>query len=105
MQDRRSETELARLRTGHTRLTHGYLVSRETQPFCDDCLVPLTVRHLLVECPSLVELQEQCLSRYRDEDGIFQMSLILAKRAFSPAHKVCMFVVKAGLLYKLLISF
>lgn len=57
VQKRRSETALARLRTGHTRLTHGYLMSREPQPFCDDCLVPLTVRHFLVECPSLVELR------------------------------------------------
>ncbi len=40
VQERRSKTALARLRT-----SQGYLMSRETQPFCDDCLVPLTVRH------------------------------------------------------------
>ncbi len=58
VQERRSETALARLRMGHTRLTHGYLMSRETQPFCEACLIPLTVRHFLVECSSLVELRE-----------------------------------------------
>lgn len=43
------ETVLARLRTGHTRLTHGFLMSRGVVPYCDNCLVPLTVRHLLIE--------------------------------------------------------
>ena len=51
--DRRRETALCRLRIGHTCLTHGFLMSRDPPPFCEDCLVPLTVRHLLVECPSL----------------------------------------------------
>ena len=50
---RRWETALCRLRIGHTRLTHGYLMSADPQTFCMDCLVPLTVEHLLVECPSL----------------------------------------------------
>ncbi len=72
-----SETALARM--GCTRLTHGYLMSLETQPFCDDCLVPLTVRHFLVQCLSVVEMRERYLFRCRDEDGTFQMSLILKK--------------------------
>ena len=37
MQGRRSETALARLGTGHTRLTHGCLMSVGVQPYCDDC--------------------------------------------------------------------
>ena len=43
---------LFRLRTGHTRLTHEYLMSASPPPYCDDCIVPLTVKHILVECPS-----------------------------------------------------
>ena len=50
---RRWETALCRLRIGHTRLTHGYLMSADPQTYCMDCLVPLTVEHLLAECPSL----------------------------------------------------
>ena len=45
VRDRRSETLPTRLRIGHTRLTHGYHMSRDYQLYCDDCLVPLTVRH------------------------------------------------------------
>lgn len=32
---------------------HAFLMSGGRQPYSDDCLVPLTVRHLLVECLSL----------------------------------------------------
>lgn len=47
------ETALTRLWTNHTRLTHVYIMSFGVQPNCDDCLIPLTVRHLLIKCPSL----------------------------------------------------
>ena len=59
---RRYETALTRLRTGHMRLTQGYLTSRDIQPYFDDCLVSLTLRHLLVECLSLEDLRERYLS-------------------------------------------
>ncbi len=74
IRSRRKETVLARLRTGHTRYTHGFLMSRDVQPFCDDCLVPMTVRQLLVECPSLREQREQYLSQCIDGDGNFSAS-------------------------------
>ena len=53
--NRKHEVALARLRIGHTRLTHGYLMEgrRDEPPFCEDCVVPLSVQHLLAECPSL----------------------------------------------------
>ena len=57
----RGQTALARLRIGHTRLTHSYLMSGEYQPYCDDCLMPLIIRHLLVDCPSLLELRQRFL--------------------------------------------
>ncbi|MPC62947.1 hypothetical protein E2C01_057038 [Portunus trituberculatus] len=50
VRDRRAQTLLARLRIGHTYLTQRYLLTTDPQPYCDDCLVPLTVRHILVEC-------------------------------------------------------
>ena len=43
VRERRLQTALARLRIGHTRLTHSYLMSGEYQPYCDDCLVPLYI--------------------------------------------------------------
>ena len=73
---RRWETALCRLRIGHTRLTHGYLMSASPQTFCMDCLVPLTVEHLLVECPSLGDERRRFLTYGRTPDG-FRLDHIL----------------------------
>ena len=42
-----------RLRLGHCRLTHSYLMSGDDQPVCESCRLPLTVKHILVDCPNL----------------------------------------------------
>ena len=41
---------LRRLRIGHTRLTHSYLLNRQDQPECSHCDCVLTVAHVLLEC-------------------------------------------------------
>lgn len=46
------EVKLARLRIGHTHRTHSFLMSGDALPYCEDCLVPLTVKHVLIDCPS-----------------------------------------------------
>ena len=51
---------LTRLRIGHCTLTHGHLMNNTYQPYCDDCIVPLTVKHFLTECPSYREERIQC---------------------------------------------
>jgi ribonuclease HI len=43
---------LTRLRIGHSKLTHGFLMERGPLPYCDDCIVPLSIKHILIECPS-----------------------------------------------------
>jgi len=58
-ENRRMERCLMRLRIGHTHLTHQYLMENTYEPYCEDCLVPLTVRHVIAECPN-----------YRDERSI-----------------------------------
>ena len=47
---RKEEVVLARLRLGHTRVTHSYLLLGEEQPQCVGCDAPFTVRHFLLEC-------------------------------------------------------
>ena len=98
VQDRRSQTCLARLRIGHSRLTHSYLMSRDYQPYCDDCLVPLTIRHLLVECPSLGDLRDRFLYRCRNADGAYALSRVLGPHFLSPGFRVLNFLEEAGLL-------
>ena len=48
---RKTEVILTRLRIGHTKLTHGHLMEGRVAPYCNSCIVPLTVEHILVECP------------------------------------------------------
>ena len=45
--DRQWEVVLARPRIGHTTITHRYLMERGQSPYCQDCLVPLTVVHFV----------------------------------------------------------
>lgn len=57
-QNRTYETVLTRLRIGHTKLTHSYLLSRSDQPICDMCNVPVTVPHLLINCQKTIALRK-----------------------------------------------
>ena len=98
---RKWETALCRLRIGHTRLTHGYLMAGDHQPFCDDCLVPLTVRHLLVEFPSLVDIRRRFLSDALGGDGRYILAKILGEDVIYDASGIYGFIVEAGLLQKL----
>jgi len=47
---RQDAVVLRRLRIGHTRLTHSYLLNRQDQPECSYCDCALTVAHVLLEC-------------------------------------------------------
>ena len=56
---RREEVVLTRLRIGHTRLTHSYLLKREDQPFCISCNEPFTVKHFLIDCIEFSHIRRQ----------------------------------------------
>ena len=56
---RREEVVLTRLRIGHTRLTHSYLLKREDQPFCISCNEPFTVKHILIDCIEFSHMRRQ----------------------------------------------
>ncbi|MPC81602.1 hypothetical protein E2C01_076227 [Portunus trituberculatus] len=99
VRDRRSKTLLARLRIGHTYVTNKYLLTRDPQPYCDECLVPLTVRHLLVECPSLADLRHRYYYRCRGRDsGVCYISRVLRPECLAKGHDVFRFSGEVGLL-------
>jgi len=50
-----------RLHIGYTRLTHSYLLSGTDQPECSACHCPLTVKHILIECPALTSSRRNIL--------------------------------------------
>ena len=49
------------------------------EPFSGDCLVPQTVKHLMVECPSLSDERLLFLNYARIEGGLFNLSKILSE--------------------------
>ena len=49
---RKYEVILTNLLIGHSLLTHGHLIAQRPQPYCEDCLVPLSIKHVMIECPS-----------------------------------------------------
>ena len=57
---RREEVVLARLRLGHTRITHSYLLQGEEPPQCVGCDAPFTVRHFLLECGDFAQVRNNC---------------------------------------------
>ena len=56
---RREEIVLARLRIGHTLITHSYLLKGEEAPECIPCNTDLTVKHLLIECIDLAPVRDK----------------------------------------------
>ena len=49
--NRQEEKVLARMRLGHTILTHSYIYTKNIRPTCARCATPITVEHLLIVCP------------------------------------------------------
>ena len=57
--NRRDAAILRRLRIGHTRLTHQYLLTREEPPLCPSCYCALTVVHILLECQQYNSVRQE----------------------------------------------
>ena len=87
---RRDEVVLNRLRTGHTAITHGYLMEGTPGPppcpHCPETL--LTVAHIILQCPSLAELRQRLLP---DEPAL---KFLMGKDLSFNFYK---FVVKSGI--------
>ena len=49
---RKDSIKIMRLQIGHTKVTHRYIFDK-FEPRCQLCADPLTVKHILIECPEL----------------------------------------------------
>ena len=54
---RKEETILSRLRIGHTRLTHDFILKEEAPPKCP-CRNHYTFRHILIECTNISRIRK-----------------------------------------------
>ena len=95
---RRWETALCRLRIGHTRFSHGFLMERTPPPICQDCRSPLTVRHVLVECPRFLPLRRRFLSEHWTDDGVYHLPSVLGEDACVMGGGTFLFLERAGIL-------
>ena len=50
---RKEEVILSRIRIGHTKLTHSFILNGDDQPECIACQTMYTVKHFLIECGDL----------------------------------------------------
>ena len=58
----RKEVIISRLRIGHTHITHSHLLKGEDSPVCLTCKVPLTVKHILINCDRVRQI---CQKHYQ----------------------------------------
>jgi hypothetical protein len=58
--NRKENVIINRLRIGHTRVTHGYLMEKTEPPICRSCNSPMTVKHIIIHCQIFTEARKEC---------------------------------------------
>ena len=93
---RHQETILTRLRIGHSRLTHGHLMSTPhgNRPICSTCNTQITIKHILTECPKY-RIQRQTYLRNRS------LKEILSENEKFSAFSIFNFLKKCNLISEL----
>merc|ERR1711868_255344 len=83
---RKEETVMARLRLGHSRLTHSFLITRSPRPRCKFCRAELTIKHLMIRCRSITHIRRKYFSQNTMFD-IFKYNQPLAILNFNITRK------------------
>ena len=55
--------------SGHSYLTHSFILRKEEAPVCVACNVVLTVKHILIECADLLETRK----KYFEEKSLYSL--------------------------------
>ena len=74
---RLEEKVLARLRIGHTSLTHSFIFQQEERPLCIACRTVLTVSHILIFCGEAERHRRPLIAYCRRNDIPFTLGTIL----------------------------
>jgi ribonuclease HI len=94
--NRRVETAIARLRIGHTRITHEHLMSRKQPRQCRRCQVVLSVEHILVVCPNF---KKQRNDIFRSIPVPLTLNKILSEGDYFQIDNVIKFFKNIGMFY------
>jgi len=54
---RKFEVIITRLRIGHSQISHSFLMAKEEPPICASCGVQITIKHILTECRTYLNIQ------------------------------------------------
>lgn len=100
-QERFIEVILARLRIGHTHLTHNYLLRKEAQPVCEKCQEALTVLHILITCPHLERQRQKHFHDLYKLHVPLHPSVILGDNPLVPIKDLINFLNDVGVLDRL----
>ena len=60
--NRQIDVVFTRLKIGHTRLTHGFLMAGDTPPVCEECQEPLSVAHVVERCAAFSAARQKYLA-------------------------------------------
>ena len=100
--NRRVEVILCRLRLGHARMTHGWILDRGQQPVCQHCSDPLSVRHILAECRHYTPLRNRLYPQTMQMDEQQTLKCMLAETGFSfDTDKIMCYLTETGLIVEI----
>lgn len=74
--NRRQEVTLARVRIGHSFLTHSFLISKDPPPLCNKCQEDLTIQHIILDCPDLQNIRNTLLIPNNLEEALHEDNTI-----------------------------
>ena len=66
---RREEVTIARIRIGHSYITHSWLLAKEDAPECIPCNAPFTIKHILLDCIDFQRIR----AKYFNVNTIFEL--------------------------------
>ena len=64
---RKEDTVLKRLHTGHSYLTHSFILRKEEASVCVACSAVITVNHIFIECADFLEIRK----KYSEERPLY----------------------------------
>ncbi|XP_042146903.1 uncharacterized protein LOC121836162, partial [Ixodes scapularis] len=99
--ERFCEVILCRLRIGHTRLTHGHLLSGEDAPVCEYCNITLGVSHILIECHTYDQYRQKHFSQLYREHVPLHLALLLGDEPLISHDCLFKFLTDIGLIHRL----
>lgn len=58
---RKLEVIITRLRIGHTKITHGFLMAKEDSPTCTACGVRYGNKHIFAKCRIYAQIRDETM--------------------------------------------